>query len=657
MKKELRLRLLTLCLASAVLSGAALAVDGTEFLTYEVPGTNVVLSYQIAQNGDVTITDCNEDASGELEIPSSIDGKPVTAIGKSAFEYCELTNITVPDSVTAIGCNAFEYCQVLTNITLSKNLTAISDEMFVVCGLTEIVIPDSVTEIGEGAFSWCTELESITIPKSVTKIGDGTDGNYDVFDTCASLNTINIDENNPAFRKVGSALFSKDMRRLVVCERDIQGAYAVPEGVETIDGSAFGFCRALTEISIPDSATQIGRWAFEHCEGLTNIEIPNLVTCIEEAVFWSCVALERLTIPDSEAEIGDNAFWGCDHLTELIIPNSVTSIGKEVCFGCDSLKSIAIPKSVTAIGKYAFGYSDAQKGFIIYGYPGTAAETYAKQNWLFQFISIEEAGTANHTPADIWSYDEMEHWRVCVICNEKVDPVPHTFGAWETIQAATASTAGSRERVCGICGFKQTETIPIESGWVIVALAKENESHNKTVVYEDVPENAWYKAAVDFVTEKGLMHGTGPSAFLPNGQISRAMLVEILYNHENMPIVNGSLFTDVQIGTWYEPAVTWAAQKGIVSGYGNGRFGLNDNITREQLAAVLWRYTGQPASIISLDNFADIGNANGYALPALRWAVENDVISGKGGILDPTGTTTRAEAAQMLMNYFKQTEK
>ena len=92
----------------------------------------------------------------------------------------------------------------------------------------------------------------------------------------------------------------------------------------------------------------------------------------------------------------------------------------------------------------------------------------------------------------------------------------------------------------------------------------------------------------------------------------------------------------------------------IVSGYGNGQFGPNDNITREQLAVMLWRYAGQPASIASLNGFTDVGKASDYTLTALQWAVEKGIISGKGnGTIDPTGNATRAEVAQMLMNYFK----
>lgn len=103
--------------------------------------------------------------------------------------------------------------------------------------------------------------------------------------------------------------------------------------------------------------------------------------------------------------------------------------------------------------------------------------------------------------------------------------------------------------------------------------------------------------------------------------------------------------------SWYADAVTWAAAQGIVGGYGNGRFGPNDSITREQLAVMLWRYNKEPAATDKELHFSDADRASSWALDALRWAAENGILNGKGnGILDPAGLTSRAEAAQMFEN-------
>lgn len=173
--------------------------------------------------------------------------------------------------------------------------------------------------------------------------------------------------------------------------------------------------------------------------------------------------------------------------------------------------------------------------------------------------------------------------------------------------------------------------------------------------FTDVAESSWYYEAVRYVSENGLMNGVSSTVFAPEANLSRAMLAQILYNKAGKPSVTAnSTFTDVTSGEWYSDAVTWAAANNIVGGYGNGRFGPNDNITREQLAVMLWRYAREPATAIKELNFSDANEASGYALNALCWATENGIINGKGdNILDPKGFATRAQVAQMLMNYLK----
>lgn len=180
-----------------------------------------------------------------------------------------------------------------------------------------------------------------------------------------------------------------------------------------------------------------------------------------------------------------------------------------------------------------------------------------------------------------------------------------------------------------------------------------NASWNNPFV--DVSIGDWYYDAVRFVSENGLMNGVGNGYFSPNTNLSRAMFAQILYNKAGQPsVVDSSAFNDVPIGAWYADAVTWAAANDIVGGYGDGMFGPDDPITREQLAVMLWRYVGKPVPPNLLLNFTDADRVSGYALDALCWAVDQGIINGKGnGILDPKGFATRAEVAQILKNYQK----
>lgn len=177
-------------------------------------------------------------------------------------------------------------------------------------------------------------------------------------------------------------------------------------------------------------------------------------------------------------------------------------------------------------------------------------------------------------------------------------------------------------------------------------------------LFADVKAGDWYYDAVKFVTEAGLMNGVGEDKFAPGENLSRAMLAQVLFNKEGKPmVIGGHNFKDVQDGQWYTTAIIWASNEGIVKGYPGGLFGTGDNITREQLATMLWRYLGEPkAAGASLSSFRDAGKVSGYASDAMKWAVKNGVINGKGdGILDPGGFATRAEVAQMLKNYWGKT--
>lgn len=179
--------------------------------------------------------------------------------------------------------------------------------------------------------------------------------------------------------------------------------------------------------------------------------------------------------------------------------------------------------------------------------------------------------------------------------------------------------------------------------------------------FSDVSADAWYADAVNYVTSNGLFNGTNGNTFSPDSQMTRAMMVTVLYRMAGSPDVAGGVntFSDIASGMWYTDAITWASSKSIVNGYSNGTFGVNDSVTREQLAAILYRYavsTGAQAELTSAngaaDGFADSARISIYAKTAVDWAVENGLINGKGNNkLDPRGTATRAELAAILMRF------
>lgn len=200
-----------------------------------------------------------------------------------------------------------------------------------------------------------------------------------------------------------------------------------------------------------------------------------------------------------------------------------------------------------------------------------------------------------------------------------------------------------------------TFTMPASAVTVGVSYVKATETPSETK-FNDVSANDWFASAVDYVTGKGMMNGTADNTFSPKANTTRGMVVTVLYRLENQPSTSAASFTDVASGAYYANAVAWANANGIVSGYGSGKFGPNDKVTREQLAAILYRYAQYKKYDVSdaksLDGYTDAKSVSSYAVPALQWANAAGVVTGKSGSkLDPKGNATRAEVAAMLMRF------
>lgn len=225
----------------------------------------------------------------------------------------------------------------------------------------------------------------------------------------------------------------------------------------------------------------------------------------------------------------------------------------------------------------------------------------------------------------------------------KLDKLTVTDGSGKTV-----STVKKSDTV-------YTFTMPASAVKVGVSYVKATETPSKTK-FNDVSANDWFASAVDYVTGKGMMNGTAANTFSPKANTTRGMVVTVLYRLENQPSTSAASFTDVASGAYYANAVAWANANGIVSGYGSGKFGPNDKVTREQLAAILYRYAQYKKYDVSgaksLDGYTDAQSVSSYAVPALQWANAAGIVTGKSGSkLDPKGNATRAEVAAMLMRF------
>ena len=223
----------------------------------------------------------------------------------------------------------------------------------------------------------------------------------------------------------------------------------------------------------------------------------------------------------------------------------------------------------------------------------------------------------------------------------------HAFIGWYSERSLT-------NKVSGVC---LTKDMTVYAGWRV----DENPSTGVNP-FTDISEKDWFYGDVMFVYENGLMLGTSKTLFSPHGTAMRGMMATILWRMEGSPVPKGkNSFTDVEAGKWYADAITWTTENGIFAGYGKDKFCPDDPITREQLAAIFYRYTDYKGYDLTvkgdLDKFKDADKITDYAKTAMQWAVGSGLVKGKSGnLLDPQGTATRAEIAAMLHRFIEKYE-
>ncbi len=284
----------------------------------------------------------------------------VKNISQNAFKDCaNLAGITIPASVTSIGRYAFDNTAWLNN--KPDGVVYIGNAVYTYKGAMtadlNLVLPDNITCIAEYAFYKCKKLLTISIPQGVSNIG------YGAFLYCDKLTAINVSVSNSNYTSQDGILFDKNKTTLIQYPVGrTAAAYAVPAGVQSINGKAFYYCSALTKISFPDTLTTIGVNAFEGCTGLTEIVIPESTTTIESYAFYYCTGLKAVTIPKSVAKIGDEVFNKCDNVTLNIYKNS-TAYTYAVT---NNLKyRLLVDYSITFESGYALGLIEKQTAGIL----------------------------------------------------------------------------------------------------------------------------------------------------------------------------------------------------------------------------------------------------------------------------------------------------
>ena len=597
--------------------------------------TNGYYTYTITA-GKATITDVDTIISGDIKIPGTLGGCAVKSIADHAFYECtRLTGVTVPDGVTDIGKAAFGFCQSLTSVSL----------------------PNTIITIADGAFSDCSKLEDVNIPNGVIIIG----------------------------------------------------------------GFAFSNCDRLADIDIPDSVTSLGEYAFGWCAKLKSVSLGNGVSTVANGTFFECQSLESVKLGNNISTIGDFAFYSTE-IIDIVVPDKTISIGKSAFENCSNLMQITLPATIKDIESYAFYECDSLN---IVWYRGSESddinigkfnECLTQTIWHYGMCHKDEHIYSGNCLMGCtvcgWKPDTHTYTNACDTSCNKCDATrsvkSHTYekcyegyteilyGSWNiSVKTTGVYTLKPNSKYTGVfnihniavfdkngCEVKFNES---NGGFPLVAELNYiikfkydcsdeisgtitwNRTRKTETIFSDISASEWYNDAVNYAVGRGIISGYGGTTkFGPGDNIQRQDFMVILAKLDGVDLTEygkkKSAFSDVPEGSYFEAAVNWGAENGIVNGYANGKFGTGDKITREQLVKFLYNYANykgidtsyKPSTKIDTKrDFDDYNQISDWALDSVLWAKENNIIKGKEKRkIVPAGNALRCEVAQIMYNIF-----
>ena len=454
--------------------------------------------------------------------------------------------------------------------------------------------------------------------------------------------------------------------------------------VTSVMSQAFAGCAALTELTVPGTVAEIGTGAFSGCTGLTaavfapgvrslgayalsgctalrRVDLPDGMTLLGSGLFSGCTALAELPLPDDVARVEPRLCENCTALQTVVLPAAMTEVPRGLLRGCTGLRRVTVQGAVTAVGDGAFSGCDALTDVYFTGTrPQWDAVAIGADNARLTAAALHTDAAA-HTYPDAWTLvteptctRDGLRTRTCTdpgcgkTLSERVPALGHDWDDGVIVRAPSGVRMGERRITCRRCGLTQAEAIPPE----IAAYEQ----------FQDIDRNAWSYDGIAYCVARGLMSGTDTHTFAPHAVTTRAQIVQILYNLAGEPAVTGTTpFTDLT-SDWYQNAVLWAYQTGVVAGTSATTFAPEKPVTREQIAVILMGYadmvqhlkhTWTPAD---LSAFPDGGQVSDWARDAMADAVALGLISGAqtkdGTLLLPQNSATREQVATILMELY-----
>lgn len=516
-------------------------------------------------------------------------------------------------TVTAIGNGALrESATKISGITLPPTIKEIGNRAIDCRYLKYLKLNDGLEVIKDYAINCGDLLETLVIPESVKYIGDEAISGE-------ALKNITMPSNVEYMGKrifFGSA-YDKDANNRVdgiqyhgqYLIAGIRIGYAEidnPDPSAPTENKQIHEWEAVGDIAIREGTTLMGVDAFEMSD-ITSVKFPSTLKSISKLGFYWCKNLNNVVIPGTVKEIGDNAFSWCESLSNLTIEEGVEHIGEAAFFRCNNLNEVTIPKSVKQIDMHAFGwdyvndYDVRNENLVIKCYSGTAAEQYARDNG-FKCILLDTGEIIEKGEPTAAADDRY-------VCEEKGDK-------------------------CAVKRFKDLKSA------------------------DGDPDHY----GIEFCLDNGIMAGTGSDTFSPDSSITRAQFATMFYRLAGSPETGeSSKFTDLT-QDWYKRAVAWAASNGILNGTGESTFSPDDVITREQIAAIFYRYAqskGLDMSIddsYALDSYNDFADISDYAKIPVEWCFKENVmfiysVNGYEYAIYPKVAPSRADTATMFWKF------
>lgn len=412
----------------------------------------------------------------------------------------------------------------------------------------------------------------------------------------------------------------------------------VPSSVRSIGDQAFASCTLLKSVRVEEGATSLGKNAFEYCYSLENVSLPSTLTSIEDYTFSTCLALRAITIPSGVSRIGSHAFFKCKNLVSVTMPDRITTIGDYTFSECTSLQSITLPASLSNISTALFNGCTALNHVEVSGSVESVGKSAFGNCITLEKLILPEGVERISEHA----FDNCRSLKILSLPKTINSISTDSFYGCDNVTFYVIN--GSYAQV-----FASANRIPFVSGTL-----------DPSPDYPETPfldvKDHWAKSSIEWAYAKGYFKGTSPTKFSPDSPVNRGMLVTVLYRMEGSPTVGTSNFTDVKANDYFASAVAWAQRTGVVNGMGNNTFKPYNNITREQLATMLYRYARYKQMNTSaqgnLSKFKDVSDISDYAGSAISWAVGSGIINGITSVkLSPKGTATRAQSAVMLQKF------